>query len=241
MKPLFAFGLFAACAFAQSATAAPAKEVVFYSFHNAQLQPPEYTFQLSRDCDAIYTAQPGKEEPAKADDADAEPDRESKEEKERGERREVRLSPGTCATIFDLAKSVSYFKGDFEFRKHRVAYTGDRVLGYFAPGVSNKTSFTWSEDGRIQQLAATFDGIAATLEYEPKLKYLRRYDRLGLNETLKRLDDQVRAGWLRELQLIAPELKSIAEDPQIMNIARDRARHLLVAAENPLSPPTAKK
>jgi hypothetical protein len=239
MKQLLAFVFFAACAFAQSATAEPAKEVVFYSFHNAQLQPPEYTFQLSRDCGAIYTAQPGKEESSKT--GDAEPDRESKEEKERGERREVRLSPGTCATIFDLAKSLRYFKGDFEFRKHKVAYTGDRVLGYFAPGVSNKTSFKWSEDGRIQQLAATFDGIAATLEYEPKLKYLRRYDRLGLNETLKRLEAQVRAGWLRELQLIAPELKSISEDPQIMNIARDRARHLLVAAENPLSPPTAKK
>jgi hypothetical protein len=43
------------------------------------------------------------------------------------------------------------------------------------------------------------------------------------------------------LQLIAPELQSIANDGQIMNIARERARHLLAMAQNPASTPAAKK
>ena len=226
---------------AQAPASPPSQEVVFFSFHNSRLEPPDYTFQLGRDCNATYTAKPGQQEAKTSEGADSEPDREALEAEDKGERREVRFSDGTCTSIFDLAKALGYFKGDFEFRKHKVAYSGDRTLGYFAPGVNNKTSFTWSEDPRVQQLSATFEGISATLEAEPKLKHLRRYDRLGLNEALKGLESQAARGWLRELQLIAPELQSIANDGQIMNIARERARHLLAMAQNPASTPAAKK
>ena len=172
---------------------------------------------------------------------DAEQDREAQEEKQEGERREARLSDATCNSIFAAAKSLDYFKGDFEFRKHKVAYSGDRVLGYFAPGVSNKTSFTWSENPQIQQLSATFEGIAGTLEAGPRLQYLRRFDRLGLNEELRKIDDQAKKGWLKELQLVAPELQSIANDSQVMNIARQRARELLQLAQTATPPAAAKK
>lgn len=232
MKQLFTFlCLFLGLTWAQ--TAAPGKQVVFFSFHHAQLDPPEYTFQVSQDCNAIYTAKPRHEEKAATNDPDAEQEHEATEENEQGERREVRLSDSTCNSIFAAAKSLDYFKGDFEFRKHKVAYTGDRVLGYFAPGVSNKTSFTWSENPQVQQLSATFEGIAGTLEAGPKLQYLRRFDRLGLNEALKKMDEQAKKGWLKELQLMLPELQSIANDGQVMNIARQRARDLLQLAQSP--------
>ncbi len=240
MKRLFILiCILLATAWAQSP--APAKQVVFFSFHHAQLDPPEYTFQVSQDCNAVYTAKPRVEEKTATNDPDAEPDHESTEEKDQSERREVRLSDATCNAIFSAAKSLDYFKGDFEFRKHKVAYTGDRVLGYFAPGVSNKSAFTWSDNPQVQQLSATFERIAATLEAGPKLQYLRRFDRLGLNEALKRLEEQAKKGWLKELQLIAPELQSIANDGQVMNIARQRARDLLQLAQAAVPPAAAKK
>lgn len=239
MRQLFTFlCLFLGLAWAQAP--APAKQVVFFSFHHAQLDPQEYTFQVSQDCNAIYTAKPRQEEKA-GNDSGEEQDREAPEEKEQGERREVRLSDVTCNSIFATAKSLGYFKGDFEFHKHKVAYSGDRVLGYFAPGVSNKTSFTWSENPQVQQLSATFEGIAGTLEAGPRLHYLRRFDRLGLNEALKKMEDQANKGWLKELQLIAPELQSIANDGQVMNIARQRAQNLLRLAQAATPPATAKK
>lgn len=242
MKRLLTFLIFiVATSIAQTPASPSAKEVVFFSFHNSRLEPPDYTFQVARDCSAIYTANPGQQEAKPDADADPQADREAQEAQEQGERREVRFSEGTCTAIFDLAKALGYFKGDFEFRKHKVAYSGDRVLGYFAPGMSNKTQFTWSDNPRIQQLSATFEGISATLEAEPKLKHLRRYDRLGLNEALKGLESQAAGGWLRELHLIAPELQSIANDGQIMNIARERARHLLAMAQNPASTPASAK
>jgi len=232
---------FVTIAAAQSPDQAPAQAAVFYSFHNPQLDPQGFTFQLSRDCSAVYIARSGKKEAEKTEGNDSEADRPASEEKDPGERREVRISANTCNSIFDFAKALGYFKGDFEFRKHKIAYTGDRVLGYSAPGMSNKTSFTWSENPQVQQLSALFEGMSATLEAEPKLKYLHRYDRLGLNESLKKMEAQAKGGWLKELQLIAPELQSIADDRQIMNIARERARNLLLIAQNPPALPTAKK
>jgi hypothetical protein len=240
MKSLLAFLIgFVTIAAGQSPEPASAQPVVFYSFRNVQLDPQEFTFQLSRDCSAVYTSKSGQQEVGTS--SDPEGDRQIEEAKDQDEHREVRISERTCNSIFALAKSLGYFKGDFEFRKHKVAYNGDRLLGYTAPGVSNKTSFTWSENPQIQQLSALFEGMSATLEAEPKLKYLRRYDRLGLNETLKKLEAQARGGWLKELQLIAPELQSIADDRQVMNIARERARNLLLIAQNPPPSPTAKK
>lgn len=239
MRSLFTFICVLMAAWAQSS--APAKQVVFFSFHHAQLDPPEYTFQVSQDCNTIYTAKPRKEEKLVPNDPDAEQDREPQEEKEEGERREVRLSDTTCNSIFAAAKSLDYFKRDFEFRKHKVAYSGDRVLGYFAPGINNKTSFTWSDNPQVQQLSATFEGIAGTLEAGPRLRYLRRFDRLGLNEELRKMDDQAKKGWLKELQLIAPELQSIVNDRQVMNIARQRARDLLRLAQTATPPAAAKK
>lgn len=221
------------CGLAVGQTPAASQETVSFTFHNPQLDPADYSFQVTRDCKATYTAKPKPQEAAKDEDSDSEsePSPDTQAAKDQDERREVRFSDATCNSIFDLAKALGYFKGDFEFRKHKVAYTGDRTLGYAAAGVSNKTSFTWSENPQVQQLAATFEGISSTLAAEPKLKYMRRYDRLGLNETLKKMEAQAQNGWLKELQLIAPVLESIAGDGQIMNIARERARHLLQIAQ----------
>lgn len=241
MRSACAF-LFLTTGLALAQMPAPSQEVVTFTFHNPQLDPADYSFQVTRDCTASYTAKPKQQEAAKDEDSDSTSDTvsETQAAKEQDEHRDVRFSDATCNSVFDLAKALGYFKGDFEFRKHKVAYTGDRTLGYSAAGVNNKTSFTWSENPQVQQLAATFEGISSTLAAEPKLKYMRRYDRLGLNEALKKMEAQAQNGWLKELQLIAPVLQSIADDGQIMNIARERARHLLQMAQTPKAS-TAKK
>jgi hypothetical protein len=57
------------------------------------------------------------------------------------------------------------------------------------------------------------------------LQYLRRFDKLGLEEELKGMENEGQN--LAELQIIAPMLESIANDPAILNIARQRAKRLL--------------
>lgn len=208
-KFLFTYALLSSLsgAFAQEAK-------VTFNFHREHLDPPAYSLEIHENCKASYRA----ERPDVG-----------------GERAEpyvkaFQLSPGNCQKVFDLTKALNYFDGDFQFRRRRIAYTGDKTLVYETASAKHQTHFTWSENPSIQQLSALLEGIAATAYWEPKLTHQRRYDKLGLNDSLKAMESQLRVGSLKELELVRPVLQELAGDPQIMNIARERARRLLAAA-----------
>lgn len=237
----FSLALLVLSAFAQDSETA--NHLVSFSFSNSQTVPAEYVMQLSNDCSMTFAEKGGQDEeelveqngndddePAPKSFASATKVDEPKVDQQKEQAKRFDISKPTCDKVFELAKQANYFDGDFEFRKHKVAYTGDRVLGYFAPGVSHKASFTWSENPAIQQLSATFEGIAATIEAGPKLERQYKFEPLGLNQQLGLLVDRAQKGYLRELRLIEPTLSRIANDPKVMNIARQRANQLLKLA-----------
>jgi hypothetical protein len=218
------------------------KQVISFQFNNpkAASAPSEYVIQVANDCSATYTESGGEESEElveqKGDDDEDEPARSAQTPAPEPTKMEAKpepfqMSEATCHHLFGLAKEVDYFNGDFQFRKNRVAYTGDRTLAYSAPGVSHRTAFTWSADPRIQQLSGTFEGIAATMAARPKLERGYKFDRLGLNQALGDLLKLADRGWLKEVFLIEPTLRKIANDPKVMNIARQRAQKLLAVAE----------
>jgi hypothetical protein len=83
------------------------------------------------------------------------------------------------------------------------------------------------------KLSDLLQGIAATLEEEPILQRMRRYDPLGLNAELAKVERMVDSGYLRELNLISPILRELANDGNVMSPARKRAAHLLQKATQP--------
>ena len=143
------------------------------------------------------------------------------------------ISPATTRRIFALAESLRYFQGDWDFKKHRIADTGRKTLLYSDSSRSHQTTYNWSENRAVQELTDIFQGISNTQEAAFELNRLRRYDKLGLNHQLERMEDLVKNGWLRELQVIAPLLEKLANDREIMHIARQRAQRLLQAAAAP--------
>lgn len=149
---------------------------------------------------------------------------------------EFQVSEGTAKRIFALAKDLDYFEGDWDFKKHRIADTGRKTLLYSDSAGTHQTTYNWSENRHVQELTDLFQGIANTQEAAYELTRLRRYDRLGLNHQLERMEDMAKSGWLRELQVIAPLLEQLANDREIMNIARQRAQHLLQMAASPAPP-----
>jgi hypothetical protein len=130
--------------------------------------------------------------------------------------------------LFHDAKDVNYFNGDFSFKKHAVASTGKKTLTYADQDRHFETSFDYSDNKAIQEITSLFEGIAGTIEHGRKLQYLRRFDKLGLEDELKGMENEGQN--LAELQIIAPTLESIANDPAILNIARQRAKRLLAKA-----------
>ncbi|HYN14629.1 MAG TPA: hypothetical protein VES66_02430 [Terriglobales bacterium] len=145
------------------------------------------------------------------------------------------MSAAARDRIFALARQLKYFNGDFQYHKHRVAFTGDKTLAYADPDKQYETRYNWSENAGIGELTALFQGMSPTIESGRRLERLRRFDRLGLDAELKSLEHLAVERQATELQLIAPILGQLAGDPGVMNIARQRARHILQVAGVPPS------
>jgi hypothetical protein len=129
--------------------------------------------------------------------------------------------------VFNLAKQAGYFNGDFDYKKHGIAFTGTKTLSYADLAHNYQTTYNWSENPAIDQLTRLFSGISSTIEHGRKLVFLHRFDKLGLEAELNGMESEAQSGFLSELGIIAPTLENIANDPAVLHIARVRAQRLL--------------
>jgi hypothetical protein len=146
------------------------------------------------------------------------------------------ISKANRQTIFDLAQKLNYFRGDFDSHAKHIANTGSKTLQYQSAQASGSTTYNWSQNPNIQELTHLFQGIAMTIDYGRKLAFQYRFDKLGMDQRMKELEDLLDSHDVQELQIIAPILQKIASDPNIMNISRESARNLLRSI-NQLPPP----
>ncbi len=187
---------------------------VRFNFENQQLSPAAYEISVDAVGEAQYTSR----------EADSDPATQTP--------RRFQVSKSTRDKIFALTKSLRQFRGDYEFRKHKVSFSGHKTFTYTEGAEEYSTRFNWSENRDITELASLFQGMAATLQSETRLQYLRKYDKLGLDAQLKSMEQQAKMGWLRELGLISKVLNEIKNDPRVMGMARARAERLLKLGEN---------
>lgn len=137
------------------------------------------------------------------------------------------MSDANRQTIFDLAQKLNYFRGDFDSHAKHIANTGSKTLQYQSAQASGSSTYNWSQNPNIQELTHLFQGIATTIDYGRKLAFQYRFDKLGMDQRMKELEDLQDSHDVQELQIIAPILQKIASDPNIMNISRESARNLL--------------
>lgn len=142
------------------------------------------------------------------------------------------VSPAARDKLFRYTKEASYFDGDFTFKKHVVASTGKKTLSYSDPARHFSTTYDYSENKAIQEITNILSGISNTIEHGRKLVFLRRFDKLGLEEELKAMENAAESHNLAELQIIQPTLESIAQDSTVLNIARQRAKKLVAKANS---------
>lgn len=135
--------------------------------------------------------------------------------------------------IFQLAKKLHYFKGDFEYHKGHLANTGAKTLYYTDEKTNNSTTYNYSSNLDIQELTHVFQGISATLEFGRRLQYYYDHQKLGLDDELKRMEEMEQEGELDELQAVSPILQKIASNPEVMHIDQEHARNLLRLAAAP--------
>jgi hypothetical protein len=142
------------------------------------------------------------------------------------------LSDKTLSRIFDLARRAHYFEGKVDSGRKNLANTGAKMLSYKDESRNSKAIYNYSLVPAVQELTGTFQRLSTTLEYGRRLSYFHKYEKLALEEDLKRMEELQRENSLGDAQAIAPVLKQIADDPSVIKVTRSRALRLLSASPN---------
>jgi hypothetical protein len=200
-------------AYGQSEPEAPA--VVAFTIDFPESQPEHYSIRVQSDGPARYGSS-GRIS-ADSDDTDS---------------FDLDFSVGaaTRQKIFDLAAKAGYFQKGVESRHKGMAFTGKKTLSYKDARRSGESTFNYSSNPAVQELTSLMQSLSSTLEFGHRLKYDRQYQKLALDEELKRMEEIARANELVEVAAIQPILDQIVADPSIINITRARAQRLLERA-----------
>ena len=139
------------------------------------------------------------------------------------------LSTETRFKIFALAQKAEYFQKDLDAHK-KLAFTGKKTLSYKDPRRTGESTYNFSSNPAVQELTALFQNLSATLEFGHRFDYDRRYQKLALDEELKRMEEMESTHMLVEVSAIQPILEQIVADQSVVNVARARAQRLLESA-----------
>lgn len=137
------------------------------------------------------------------------------------------LSDKVRGQIFDLALRAHYFKGKVDSGNTKIANTGVKTLSYKSADQNSQARYNYSPIAPVQELTSIFENLSTTLEFGRRLNYFRKYQKLALDENLKRMEEMQKEGNLGDIQAIAPILNGIADDTSVMNVSRSRALRLL--------------
>ncbi len=145
------------------------------------------------------------------------------------------ISEQTRARLFDLAKQLNFFDGNYAYTKSRIAFTGTKTLKFQNGKQEHETNYNWSDNLAIQEITKIFQSMSETIELGRRVADKYRFDKLGVDAEMKKLEQATKDDRTAELQAIQPLLSKIAKDPGMMNITRRRAELLLAKI-----PPAAK-
>ena len=142
-------------------------------------------------------------------------------------RSEFNLSAVNRERIFEWAKRAKYFSGKIDSGNQKLAFTGWKILSYQDGQRSFTARYNFSLLEPVRQLTGLFQNMAGTLDYGRRLAYYHRYQKLALDEELKRMEMQARNDELSEIQGVAPVLQEIVKDTSVINGVRARAKALI--------------
>lgn len=137
------------------------------------------------------------------------------------------MTEATRQRIFDAAAQLNRFRDNLEFGG-KIANMGAKTFIWSGPDGRFNTTFNYTENPAGKQLAELFFDISTVIEARRRLEYKVRFDRLGVEDELRKLESRQKAGRTAEMEAIAPLLRRIANDANLMRIARQRAARLLV-------------
>ncbi len=209
-----------ALAFLQTPANAPASATISFQFDNAQLQPASYSLEIHEDGSGHYKSVPG----TPSASVDAGP---ADYITPQAMNREIKVGEPLRSQLFAAARSHHFFAMECEATKLHVAFTGKKTLTYSGANGRGSCTYNYSKDDQLNRLAEQMEAIAFTLEEGQRMVLQHEHSRLALDAELETLQDAAKNGRALEIENIAPQLQSIADDEEVLLRARRRAKLLL--------------
>ena len=146
---------------------------------------------------------------------------------------EFQVSDRTRRVTFNVARQLDYFGDKAQQSVSSPQASSVRTLTYHDSTIRHQITYGSSSDSEIDELTSVFEEISATLEFGRRLAYFHQHESGRLNGELDRLQASAQRRTARELQVIAPVLRSIASDDRLETGVRKKAEALLVAPTRP--------
>jgi hypothetical protein len=217
---IFSSILFFSSTLACSQTEAQFPAVVTFTIDFPTSQPEHYSIRVQSDGLARYQSS-GRRSPD-SDETDSH-DNDSFD-------LDFTVGAETRQKIFELAAKSGYFQKDVDSHHKDLAFTGKKTLAYKGARRSGESTYNYSLNPAVQDLTSLMQSLSATLEFGHRLQYDRHYQKLALDEELKRMEDLARTNELVEVTAIQSILDQIIADPSVINVTRARAQRLLERA-----------
>lgn len=138
----------------------------------------------------------------------------------------LNVGPELAQKLFRLAAQLHDFQGVKLEAHRRIANLGQKTFRYDKGSESYEVTFNYTENEPANELLNIFEGLSREEGDISDLKRTMRYDPLGVNDVLMRVQGDYKQKLLPEPSQLLPTLDAIAKNDQIINIARDKARNL---------------
>ncbi|MGB8261756.1 MAG: hypothetical protein WCE75_15445 [Terracidiphilus sp.] len=144
--------------------------------------------------------------------------------------RDIRVSSAFAGHVFETARRHQLFNTQCESHL-KIAFQGWKTLTYTGPEGQGSCQFNYARDREIQAIGDALVAVAGSILEGARLEKFLQHDRLGLDKEMEWVADAVGEGRFQQICAIRGILERLAEDPDVMERVRKRARMLLARAE----------
>jgi len=140
---------------------------------------------------------------------------------------DVVMSAAKTAEVFRAARGLNQFRFMCATPMKGIASSGAKTLSYAGADGAGTCAYDYSENKDVTAISAYFIAMAYTMDEGRVLEFDHRFDRLSLDAEMTMLAERVKDGRAAELENIAPVLRAIINDANVIQRARAKARELL--------------
>ncbi|MGB6691005.1 MAG: hypothetical protein WBE76_24495 [Terracidiphilus sp.] len=143
--------------------------------------------------------------------------------------RDVQVSEQFADRVFQTVQDHAIRSGNCESHM-KVAFQGWKKLTYSGPEGQWSCEFNYSRDRQVQELGDSLLAASGSILEGARLELLLQHDRLGLDKEMEYISDAAADGRLIQICTIRGILERLADDPEVMERVRKRAKTLLAKA-----------